>query len=474
MDHSIKTLLVEDNPGDARLLQAVVAEVAAPRVEWVTVERLGAALQRLQEEPFDVVMLDLSLPDAHGLETFLKVSTHAPGVPIVVLTGTDDEELAVKTVQAGAQDYLVKGQIDGHVVVRAMRYAIERCRAVQALQESERRFRAIFDQTFQLIGLLQPDGTVLEANKTALDYVGTTQAEVVNRPFWETPWWTHDPRLQQWVRSAIAEAAAGNFVRSEVTHPGVDGVTRPFDFSLKPVVDEVGNVILLIPEGRDITQRKQAEEERSQLLASEKEKSEQLKLSVREAHHRIKNNLQAISDLLYLELTQGEGGSPEDALRESIDRVQAIATVHDLLSQDEDVRVVDAQAVMERLVPSILRSCGVSTDRLTVRMDVQRVPLSSKRATVLALIVNELVSNAIKHACRDTGEGELDLSLRQDSEELVLRVQDNGPGLPPDFSMDTHSHVGLDVVRTLAERDLNGCFTLTSRGGVLAEVRFVW
>src|SRR5205823_6136734 len=84
-----------------------------------------------------------------------------------------------------------------------------------------------------------------------------------------------------------------------------------------------------------------------------------------------------------LELTQGEGGSPEDALRESIDRVQAIAMVHDLLSQDEDVRVVDAQAVMERLVPSLLRSGGVSTDRLTVRMDVQRVPLSSKRATVL-------------------------------------------------------------------------------------------
>ena len=107
-------------------------------------------------------------------------------------------------------------------------------------------------------------------------------------------------------------------------------------------------------------------------------------------------------------------------------------------------------------------------------MDVRRVPLSSKRATVLALIVNELVSNALKHACRDAVEGELDLSLRQDSEELVLRVQDNGPGLPPDFSMDTHSHVGLDVVRTLAERDLNGSFTLTSPRGVLAEVRFVW
>jgi PAS domain S-box-containing protein len=474
MDHSIKTLLVEDNPGDARLLQTVVAEVAAPRVEWITVDRLGAALERVHDELFDVILLDLSLPDAHGLETFLEAAAHAPGVPIVVLTGTDDEELAVKTVQAGAQDYLVKGQVDGHVVLRAMRYAIERRRAVQALQESERRFRAIFDQTFQLIGLLRPDGAVLEANKTALDYAGVTQADVVNHPFWESPWWAHDPGLQQWVRGAIAEAAAGSFVRAEVTHRGSDGVARPFDFSLKPVFDEAGEVVLLIPEGRDITQRKRAEEERSQLLAREREKSEQLKLSVREAHHRIKNNLQAISDLLYLELTQGEGGSPEEALRESIDRVQAIATVHDLLSQDEDVRVVDARAVMDRLAPMILRSSGVSSDRVTARMDVQSAPLSSKRATVLALIVNELVSNALKHACKGGSGSEIDLTLRQDSEELVLQVKDNGPGLPAGFSIDTHSHVGLDVVQILAERDLNGCFTLTSRRGVLAEVRFVW
>jgi two-component sensor histidine kinase len=93
---------------------------------------------------------------------------------------------------------------------------------------------------------------------------------------------------------------------------------------------------------------------------------------------------------------------------------------------------------------------------------------------VLALIVNELVSNALKHAFKEGKGGKIDLSLRQESEELVLRVQDNGPGLPENFSMETHSHVGLDVVRILAERDLDGAFTLTSRHGVRAEVRFVW
>lgn len=475
MNTSIKVLLVEDNPGDALLLRQAVAEIGAPRLEWVTVDRLGEALCRVREEAFDVILLDLSLPDAQGFETFQQAYAQASGVPIVVLTGLDDEEMAVKTVQAGAQDYLVKGQLDGHVVVRAMRYAIERCRSMQALQESERRFRAIFDQTFELIGLLRPDGTLLEANRSALDFIGAAPEDIVgSRPFWETPWWAHDRALQQWLKGAIGEAAAGKFVRQEVTHVGVEGEVRLFDFSIKPVRDDEGQVVLLIPEGRDITVRKRAEEERDRLLAVEKEKSEQLKLSVREAHHRIKNNLQAISDLLYLKLTAGDGASPADALRDSIERVQAIATVHDLLSQDEDVRVVDARAVIDRLVPMVLRGSGLPAERLIVRMEVQTIPLSSKCATVLALIVNELVSNAVKHAGRNGSLLELDVSLRQESEELVLRVQDNGPGLPEDFSLDTHSHVGLDVVRILAERDLNGCVILQNQHGVLAEVRFVW
>jgi two-component sensor histidine kinase len=97
---------------------------------------------------------------------------------------------------------------------------------------------------------------------------------------------------------------------------------------------------------------------------------------------------------------------------------------------------------------------------------------------VLALILNELVGNAAKHAFGKDGRGArrngLSVSLRGENEELVLRVKDNGPGLPADFDLARHSQVGLDVVRTLAERDLDGRLTLLSQGGVLAEVRFVW
>jgi two-component system, cell cycle response regulator len=129
----ISILLVEDNPGDARLIREALREVQSHELILQHVSRLSDALQCLADDNYGVVLLDLSLPDAHGLDTVRQAHSAAPDIPIVVLTGLNDEVLAVKSVQAGAQDYLVKGQIDGNLLVRAMRYAIERNRMRAAL-----------------------------------------------------------------------------------------------------------------------------------------------------------------------------------------------------------------------------------------------------------------------------------------------------------------------------------------------------
>ena len=138
---------------------------------------------------------------------------------------------------------------------------IERKRAEEALRESRRKTRAIFDQTFQFIGLMKPDGTLIDVNKTALESFGLKRSEVIGRLFWETPWWTHSPELQEKMRAGIRKAAAGEFFRIEAYHPTPEGSVRCIDTSLKPVKDEAGNVVYIIPEGRDITDLKQAEEQ---------------------------------------------------------------------------------------------------------------------------------------------------------------------------------------------------------------------
>ena len=140
----IRALLIEDNPGDARLIREMLRDAD---VELVHVDRLAFGLERLAAEAYEVLLLDLSLPDSRGFETFERAHAEQPNVPIVVLSGLDDEDTAVRAVQAGAQDYLVKGRVDGGLLLRAMRYAIER----QALQTARQQLERQRDEFFSSV-----------------------------------------------------------------------------------------------------------------------------------------------------------------------------------------------------------------------------------------------------------------------------------------------------------------------------------
>jgi DNA-binding response OmpR family regulator len=131
----IRVLLLEDNPGDSRLLELTLAEAGRETFELEMSDRLSTGLSRLAQGDIQVVLLDLSLPDSHGLDTFSAVQAAAPEVPIVVLSGADDRELAVTAVRLGAQDYLVKGTFVGDSLVRAIRYAMERHSAEQRIRQ---------------------------------------------------------------------------------------------------------------------------------------------------------------------------------------------------------------------------------------------------------------------------------------------------------------------------------------------------
>jgi signal transduction histidine kinase len=128
-------LLIEDNEGDARLIREMIQEISGARFQLDCADALTPGLERLSRSGVDVVLLDLSLPESQGLDTFLRVHAHASTIPVVVLTGFKDEEMGNKAVQSGAQDYLIKGQVDSAMLGRALRYAIERARIEELLRQ---------------------------------------------------------------------------------------------------------------------------------------------------------------------------------------------------------------------------------------------------------------------------------------------------------------------------------------------------
>ena len=132
--HPIRILLVEDNPGDVRLIKEYLSEVKGAPFEIEVAEKLSDSLNVLSDRKFDLILLDLSLPDSGGIETLYKIKAAGSKIAIIILTGLHDEEAAVEALRKGAQDYLVKDQINSDLLSRAIRYAIERKQAEEALR----------------------------------------------------------------------------------------------------------------------------------------------------------------------------------------------------------------------------------------------------------------------------------------------------------------------------------------------------
>ncbi len=174
MNELASVLLIEDNPGDTRLVREHLHERFGAACRLHATETLHEGLSWLGTQSPDLILLDLSLPDSEGLATYLKVLEHAPGTPVVILSGRDDDVLARDAVRAGAQDYLAKQHADGVALARTMRHAVERRRADQALRDSEARYRTIVETAEE--GILQLDGA------GRIRFVNARMARMIGRP----------------------------------------------------------------------------------------------------------------------------------------------------------------------------------------------------------------------------------------------------------------------------------------------------
>lgn len=175
---TLSVLLVEDSLLDAKLVSRYL-EKTSEALNCRHVSRLDVALQILKAVQFDVILLDLNLEDSSGYETFSRILPAASSAAILVLSGSDDEELAIRTVREGAQDYLVKGFFDGKLLVRSIRYAFERKQSEEALRHSEATVRAIFENSLDAIVIIDGEATVLEANSAAAELMGFPREKLV-------------------------------------------------------------------------------------------------------------------------------------------------------------------------------------------------------------------------------------------------------------------------------------------------------
>ena len=261
---ALTVLLAEDDPGDARLLREQLAEFGAGEfsVQWV--EWLEDVLTRLDVGGLDVVLLDLTLPDSEACDTFERVRTLAPEVPVVVLTELADETLAIRAVTVGAQDYLVKRQVDGRSLVRCLRYAVERKRAEDALRESEARYRDLVKTSQDLIWRCDREGRLTYLNPAWERTHGYELEEMLGRAFADF----QDPEVAaRDIEEFGRHLAGGSLHGYETTHLSRNGEPIHLVFNAVPLRDATGDIVGTQGTARDITERKEGER-RQVLLAT--------------------------------------------------------------------------------------------------------------------------------------------------------------------------------------------------------------
>ncbi len=463
----IKVLLIEDNPGDARLIKELFSECVPGSFELQCVESLAQGFAILGSEEIDTILLDLSLPDSQGFETFTRVHNRTPGIPIIILTGFDDETLAIKAVQQGAQDYLSKGHVSRHLLTSATRYAIERKRAELALRISEERFRMAqeaarcatwewdlvtneniwSDNLWKLYGLEPMGGPV--SWKTWRQGVHPDDRKRVEKEVWKA-------------RSRCEE------INVEWRLLGGEPPIRWLMSRGMPITNSTGQVSRYLGIVLDITDRKQSEIsreneirlqlEQKQLLAANDElerRVEQRTLELQETQkkylhaeklaaigrlsasfaHEFNNPLQGIMAIL--------NGLKKRAILEQEDRELLDAAicesqrVKDLIRSLQDFNrptsgrkgVMDIHQALDSLL--LLHKSYFKDKGISVVLDyAEQLPQVVAVADQIKQVFLNLLTNAAD-ACQQPGDV-ITVSTRQEEDKVAVAIADTGIGIQPE------------------------------------------
>ncbi len=308
------------------------------------------------------------------------------------------------------------------------------------LKASESKIRAIFDQTFLFVGILETDGTVVEVNPTALKFFDADLEDVIGLPFWECPWWGRDPQVQADIERGVAKAAGGQVHYGEAIHPDKDQNPHIIEFTIKPVFNEQGQVVMLLPEGHDVTEREQ--------LASDLRQSQKIEAIGTLAGgiaHDFNNILTAISGFNELALEDAKGQPIiEDSLREvghATERARSlIQQILTFSRRKEMEKAVFAPSIVVNEAVPLLRSSLPTT--ISIETNLQSHGSILADPTQFHQIIMNLCTNAF-HAMEETG-GILGISLRDldlDPNEpilgapvpagsyVVLEISDTGIGM---------------------------------------------
>ncbi len=331
------------------------------------------------------------------------------------------------------------------------------------LTRSEERFRLLVEGVKDCaIFMLDPQGCVVTWNSGAERFKGYKAEEIIGRHF--SCFYPPEDLAKHKPDEELARALANGSFEDDGVRIRKDGTRFIANVLITPVYDESGRHIGFAKITRDISERVAAQAQAMEALRRE--------ILLKEIHHRVKNNLQVVNSLLYLQSVRIADPTTVGILKESQTRVKSIALIHEKLYRGSDLGRVDFTEYARDLVADLFRTYGINQEAIVLRCDIRDVSLPIDAAIPCGLIINELTSNALKHAFPPGTAGEITITMaRTDDDNVLLTVSDTGAGFPKDVNWRKSKSLGLNLVMDLTKQ-LGGAVEMNSDRGTTFKITF--
>jgi PAS domain S-box-containing protein len=480
---SIKILLIEDNPDHIELINDVIAEVDGALFDIVCADRLSSGLELLAREKINVVLLDLFLPDSSGIKTFLNLHRQAPDIPVIVLSVLGDQKQATEAVAAGAQDYLIKGQIDGRLLGRSIFYAIERKLMMKKLTAEKERLTATITSIAEGFISTDIDGRVILLNKKAEELTGWLQDEAIGRPLPDV-FNIINQKNQKRCENPVERILKDGHVIGLANHTVLvarDGTERIISDNGAPIQDKNGKIWGVVLVFRDI-----AEEQRVEKSLQRAQQLESIGVLAGGIAHDFNNILTAVLGNVSLAKTAAD--SKEDVNKLLTEAEKATMRASDLTRQlltfsKEGTPIRETASIAELIKDSVSFALRGSKARCQYNFTKDSCLVEIDQGQ-LSQVISNLIINAdqampgggtIKLNCENisiTAKDELPL---KDGKYVRITVKDQGYGIPeehlekifdPYFTTKPRgSGLGLTSVCSIIKKH-NGHIGVESNAGV--------